>query len=190
MNYNAPYKASIAMEPIAYLDYYVRIRTYSEPNGFFKKVSYFEKIPFFQAIDLGAVAAGSSGVKSNVTNLDLWDDEFGQWRFFPLDNAQISLFIPSGVSKWQLKNLTVQIDKSIAERDPHLVSTEFCTWEDQRPSMQATNFSDYPLTACRIIVEGYRFHVQDVDSPTKTKLTNGQLPFTTIQCAGMAGGGM
>jgi hypothetical protein len=183
------YKAAEAMEPIAMLDYYVRIITYNEPKGFYRKVSYYEAIPPFQAVDLGVIAAQSVGAKTNVTNLDLWDDEFGQWRWFPLDNAQYSLFIPAGVSKWQLKNLTIGLDKSIILRDPLLVSTEFCSWEDQRPAMQAMNFSDYAIAASRIIVFGYRYHTVEVDQVTYGKLANGSIPSTPIQCAGMGGAG-
>lgn len=183
------YKAADAMEPVVLDDYYVKIKTYSEPKGFFKKVSFYEALPPFQAIDLGALAAQTAGAKIQIPNLDLWDEEFGQWRWFPMDNAQISLFIPAGVSKWQLKNLTLGLDKSIIYRDPLLVSTEFYSWEDQRPAMQAINFSDYALAACRIIVFGFRFHCTDVDPAALLKLNNGTQPYTPIQCAGMGGAG-
>jgi hypothetical protein len=183
------YKAADAMEPVVLDDYYVKIKTYSEPKGFFKKVTFYEALPPFQAIDLGVLAAQTAGAKIQIPNLDVWDEEFGQWRWFPLDNAQISLFIPAGVSKWQLKNLTLGLDKSIIYRDPLLVSTEFFSWEDQRPAMQAINFSDYALAACRIIVMGYRFHCADVDPTALQKLSNGTQPYTPIQCAGMGGAG-
>lgn len=194
------YKAAEAMEPIVMLDYYVKIITYAETKGFFRKVTFYEPIPPWQPIDLGAIAAQTAGPKTNVVNLDLWDEEFGQWRWFPLQGrVQIALFLPAGVSKWQLKNLTVALDKSIIYRDPLLVSTEFCTWEDQHAAMQATNFSDYALLACPIIVMGYRFHTQPVDQATLDKLQGvtlpsgvrvpPSLPYTPIQCAGMGGAG-
>ena len=183
------YKASLSMEPIVLLDYYVKIITYQAPGGFWRKVTYFEKIPPFQVGDLGPVAAQTLAGKTAMANFDLWDEEFGQWRWFPLDNAQVSLFNPAGVSKWQLKNLTVALDKGIIYRDPTLASTEFCKWEDQAVSMQPMNFSDYALLACRIVAFGFRFHVDPVTPAMESKLSAGAQTFTPIVCAAMAGGG-
>jgi len=181
------YKASHWMEPIALRDYYVKIITYQQE--IWRKVSFYEVIPPFQAIDLGAISAGQQSSKTAITNLDLWDNEFGQWRWFPLDNAQIRLYLPSGVGKWQLKNLQVALDKSIINRDPSLVSTEICSWEDDRPAMEAVNFTDYNLSACRIVAMGYRFHTVTIDDATiLSKLNAGTQTYTPIQCAGFTGG--
>ena len=100
------YQVKDGMEPIVLLDYYVRVKTYNSAV-FLGQVDFFERIPWFQAIDMGAIAVQSFAAKQNVTNLDLWDQEFGQWRWYPLDDAQVSVFVPAGVSKWQLKNITV-----------------------------------------------------------------------------------
>lgn len=183
------YKAAFNMEPVALMDYYVRIITYNEPEGFYRQVNFFEFVPPFQVIDLGALAAQTLGAKTNVTNFDLWDNEFGQWRWVPLDNIQVFLFNPSGVSKWQLKNITVGIDRGIIYRDTLLASTEFCKWEDQACAMQAMNFSDYALLGTRIVAYGYRFHCSDVSDEIKHLLEHGRLPCTPVICAGMGGGG-
>ena len=184
------YQVKDGMEPIVLLNYYVQVKTYNS-NVIFAQVDFFERIPWFQAIDMGAIAVQSTATKQNVTNLDLWDNEFGQWRWFPLDDAQVSLFVPAGVSKWQLKNITVAIDRSVILRDPALESTEFYTWQDQHAAMQALNFSNVALSACRIIATGYRFHVVPVTDPAITKALNaGTLRYTTIQCAGQAGVGI
>ncbi len=204
------FKAADAMEPIALLDDYVKI--ISQGQTLYRKVNFFEAIPPFQWIDfcaappagpLGAAAplgAGTVSAKANVTNLDLFMDEFAQWRWFPLDNMQVQLFLPSGVSKWQLKNLQVGIDRGIMYRDPLLVTTEFFSWQDNRPAMQAMNFSAYALLAARVVGWGYRFHTTDrfALSPDGnedrlrsdqilTGLQSGAIPCTPIQCAGLIG---
>jgi hypothetical protein len=184
------YQVKDGMEPIVLLNYYVQIKTYNS-SVLFGQVDFFERIPWFQAIDMGAVPVQSFAAKQNVTNLDLWDQEFGQWRWYPLDDAQVSVFVPAGVSKWQLKNITVGIDRSIILRDPSLESTEIFTWQDQRPAMQALNFSNVALSACRIMATGYRFHVVPVTDPKIiVSFNNGTTKFTTIQCAGQAGVGI
>jgi len=181
------FKASRAMEPIALRGYYVKIITYQQE--FFRRVTFYEAIPQFQVVNVGALAAQTQSVKTAVTNLDLWDNEFGQWRWFPLDNVQVRLFLPSGVGKWQLKNIQVGLDRAIINRDPTLVTTEFFSWEDQRPSVECLNFSDYALLASRIVCFGYRFHTEDLDPGVVQQLKQGALPYTPINCAGMAGGG-
>jgi hypothetical protein len=182
------YKASNWMEPIALLDYYVKIINYQ--TSVFRKVTFLESIPPFQCLDIGAVAAQTRGAKTPATNLDLFDGEFGQFRWFPLDNAQISIYLPTGVAKWQLKNMTVGLDRSIIYRDPSLVSTEFNTWEDERPSFEPVNFTDYALTACRIIAMGYRFITDPVTDPgLLSRLNAGTQAYTPIICAGRTGGG-
>ena len=183
------YKATRWMEPVALRDYYVKIITYQQE--FFRKVGFYEVIPPFQATNGGALAAGTQSPKVVATNLDLWDEEFGQWRWYPLDNAQTRLYLPSGVGKWQLKNLQVGLDRSIIYRDPTLISTEFYSWEDQRPSFEFLNFSDYGLLATRVVAFGYRYHVSVIqDKAIIDKLSSGSLPYTPIICAGMGGGGI
>jgi hypothetical protein len=205
------FKASNAMEPVALLDYYVRV--IANTGTYYRKVSYYEAIPPFQAIDTQAatprgplvaaapLAAGAQGNKSPVNNLGLWKNEFGQWRWFPLDNAQIRLYLPAGNAKWSLKNLQIGLDRSIIYRDPTLLSTEFFTWEEEYPAFEPLNFSAYALPACRIIVFGYRFHTDEikegsigqdgVNAPVGTlaQLKNGALPCVPIFCKAQAGSG-
>ena len=156
------FKAARTMEPIAQVDWYVKIETYKASH--FRKVTYRESIPPFQALDIGAIAAQTVSTLTNMGNLDLDNDEFGQWRFFPLDNVFARINNPAGVSKFQLKTLQVGVEKSIIYRDPTLLSTEFYTWEDERPALEGMNFSDYALNACRFIVFGYRYKTVEINS--------------------------
>lgn len=193
------YKAAEAMEAIALIDDYVRVITHGGTH--YRKVIYYEFIPPFQWIDiivangLANLPATTTAAKANVTNLDLYEDEFGQWRFFPLDNLQVQLFNPAAVPKWQLRNIQVGIDRNIIYRDPLLVSTEFCTWEDERPAVTVMNFSSYALGAARLVGWGYRYHCTDkFDPDNKQKnaqildgLQMGTIPSTPIPCAGYVG---
>lgn len=174
-------KASLAMEPVALLDSFVQIRTYGQK--LWRKVVALEAIPPFQCLDMGAILTGANSAKLNAGNLDLDDDEFGQWRYFPLDNVQLTCYNPAGVSKAQLKNIQVAIDRSILYRDPSLITTEICTWEDQRPAFQALNFSGANLAACRIIAFGYRFLTNTVEANELNRLSNGSQQYTIIPCS-------
>lgn len=177
------YKAARMMEPIALVDWFVRVQTYKDE--YYRKVIYRESIPPFQVLDIGAIVAQTVSARTNAGNLDLQDDEFGQWRWFPLDNVMVRLFNPAGVAKHQLKFLQVGVEKSIIYRDPTLLSTEFFTWEDERPAFEGMNFSDYNLNACRIIVFGYRFKTEEIkDKIILEKVQNKELPVTPVVCAG------
>lgn len=180
-------RSAVEMQPIASWNQYVKIKTYKA--DIFRQITFWERIPWFQAADIGAIAAGITSPKTAITNLDLWDEEFGQWRYYPLDNVQVRFFLPAGVSKYQLKTITTGIDKSIVNRDPLLASTEFYTWEDQRPSVECLNFSDYALLASRIMVCGIRFHTVAPPDNIANLLKNDKMTYTTIPCAGSAGGG-
>ena len=153
-----------------------------------------------------ATSGRSIGAKSTITQFGLWKDEFAQWRWFPLDDAQIQLFVPAGNAKWSLKNLQVGLAKDIIYRDPLLVSTEFNTWQEEWPAMQPLNFTGYALTAIRIVTWGYRFHTDPIIEGTtigsKTiggyvnALTGtlngimaGTVPCTTVFCKAQAGSG-
>ena len=191
------YKASRAMEPIALLAHYVHILTYKA--DYYRRVDFYESIPPFQAINIGALAAQTVSARVSISaggassNFDLPRGEFAQWRWFPLDNMMVRLFNPAGVAKHQLKFLQVGIERSIIYRDPTLISTEFFSWEDERPAFEAMNFSDYALLATRIVAFGYRFHVHEIFKPnTKVvdqelidKIKAGQIPCTPVQCAGL-----
>ncbi len=155
------FKAARMMEPVAQVGWFVNIQTYKDQ--YYRRVSYRESIPPIQILDIGAIAAQTVSARTNAGNMDLQDDEFGQWRWFPLDNVFVRLFNPAGVSKHQLKLLQTGIEKSIIYRDPTLLSTEFNTWEDERPAFEGMNFSDYALNACRIIIFGYRYKTVEVD---------------------------
>lgn len=124
----------------------------------YRNVDFFEGLPPFQCIDLGALAAQTVSARTPIPNLDMPDDEFALIRWYPMDNAQIRLFLPTGVAKFQLQNVQVPVDYKTMQRDPNLVSTEFVVWEDNRPAIEAINGQDYALTAVRIIAMGYRFH--------------------------------
>lgn len=210
------YKASLGMEPIARYGYFVHI--IANTGDYYRKVSYSEAIPPFQIVDLcqstprgplqaaTPLAASAISNKLTITQFGLWAGEFAQWRWFPLDDAQIQLFVPAGNAKWSLKNLQVGLAKDIVLRDPLLVSTEFCTWQEEWPAFQALNFTGYALPAIRIVTWGYRFHTEPIveGATMGGKTTNGTVnaapgtmngiiagtvPCTPVFCKAQAGSG-
>jgi len=183
------FKAQVGMfDPIALQNQNVCIHYVQ--NEYYRKVDFLESLPPFQCLNIGALAAVSVSPRTNVVNLEMPDNEFGLFRWYPIDDAQIRLFHPVGMAKWQLRNLQDTVDMQITDRDPNLVSTEIAVWQNNRPAMEAINGHAFALAAVRIIAIGYRFHTIDlekgknVDEALVKALKAGTVPCTHVWCSG------
>lgn len=183
------FKAQVGMfDPVALQNQNVCIHYVQ--NQYYRKVDFLEALPPFQCLNIGALAATAVSPRTNVANLEMPDNEFGLFRWYPIDDAQIRLFHPAGMAKWQLRNLQVPLDMQILVRDPNLVSTEIAVWENNRPAMEAINGHAFGLGAVRIIAIGYRFHTIDLergphaDSKLVDAIKAGTQPCTHVWCSG------
>jgi len=180
------FTAQVGMfDPLALQDQNVAIH-YAQTPIKYRKVDFLEAIPPFQCLNIGAVAAGGQSARTNVVNLEMADSEFGLYRWYPIDDAQVLLFHPAGVAKAQLRNLQVPYDMNILFRDPNLVSSEIAVWEDNRPAMQAINGHAFGLGAVRIISLGFRFHVVVLEASKAEAIKRGTEPVTHVWCTGRA----
>lgn len=183
------FKAQVGMvDPVALQNQNVCIHYVQ--NEYYRRVDFLEAIPPFQCIDLGALAALTTSARTNVVNLEMPDNEFGLFRWYTIDDAQVRLYHPAGIAKWQLRWLQVPVDMNIVNRDPNLVSTEIAVWEDNRPAIEGINGHAFALNAVRIIALGYRFHTVDLESGTHKNetlvenLKSGTQPCTHVWCSG------
>lgn len=181
------FKAAIGMfDPVSLQDQNVCIHYQQE--RYYRQVDFLESIPPFQCLNIGALLAQTRSALTPALTLDMPDNEFGLFRWYCLDNAQIYLFLPGGVAKFELKNLQIPFDYKTLQRDPNLVSTEFCVWEDNRPSFAALNGMDYALAAVRIITMGYRFHTIALPSDIVNGIKAGSIQCTHVWCSGRGQG--
>lgn len=155
------FKAQVGMfEPTQLQDQFVRIRYLADV--FYRKVVFLESYPPFTGVNAGALAANATSAVTNITNIDMPDDEFGLFRWFPIDPISVRFHLPRGIDKFALKNITVPVDQKTLQWDPNLVSTEFATWEDNRPAVTVTNLTARAINNSRIVFVGYRFVTQEV----------------------------
>jgi hypothetical protein len=129
----------------------------------FKRISFVEPIPWFQCLNIGAIALQTQSARTPAPLLEMHDGEWGQFRWYPLDYAQVRLFLPASQGKWTLRNIQVGLDPQITFRNPDLSMTEFHIWEDNAPNFEALNIADYALNACRIMAGGYRYIGIDIE---------------------------
>ena len=177
------------MEPVAMPYHNVRIIYGSEIH--YRLVTRMESIPPFQAVNVGAIAAGATNANpTEIQNLRLFNNEFGQFRWYPIDHMQVTVYLPQADGKFRLKQLMVPVDEMVVERDPDLHLTEIFIWEDHTPWVTCLNYTDYALAVSRIIAMGFRFRVTDEDLPDDIiqGIKQGQIPCVTVQCSGFASG--
>ena len=159
-----PYKSTNGfMEPIALQNHLVAIHFVKDV--IYRRVVFFEAITPTQVIDLGALGAGITSARTNVTNLDCYDNEFGQFRWYCLDNAQVRVFTPRGVAKGDLKTLQAVIPPNIGAINPDLSLTELYVWQDNRPAIEAINGGGVALVAVRMVAMGFRYRTDEIGNP-------------------------
>lgn len=159
-----PYKSTNGfMEPIALQNHLVAIHFVKDV--IYRRVVFFESITPTQVIDLGALLAGITSPRTNVTNLDCYDQEFGQFRWYCLDNAQIRVFTPRGIAKGDLKTLQAVIPPNIGAINPDLSLTELYVWQDNRPAIEAINGGGVALAAVRMVAMGFRYRTEELGNP-------------------------
>lgn len=181
-----PHKSGLGLvEPVALINHNVCILYGSVKN--WRKVIFLEPIPFFQCLNLGAIALQTTTARIACPNLAMLDGEFGQFRWFPMDNVQIRLFLPQTDGRYALRNVQVPVDETITDRDPCLHLTEFFVWEDKSPAFEAMNIMDYALTQCRIVAGGYRYVTVGLDKSSIAKIEAGQEACTYVVASGNAG---
>lgn len=170
------------MEPVARIGDNVAIHYLDTVS--LRRVRFQEAIPPFQALDAGALAANTTTARTNVPNLSMADSEFGQFRWYPLDNIQVRLFLPQSQGKYILRNVQTALDPQVVNRDPCLHLTEFYVWEDNRPFVEILNYADYALTQTRIVAMGFRFNVEKIDTDLEKKILGGLEPVVHVWCSG------
>jgi hypothetical protein len=173
------------MEPVALIGHNVCVK-YSNDNHY-RKVIWFEPIAPFQCLNIGAIAAATTSARTQAVNLQLWRNEFGQFRWFPLDTAQVRIFVPNADGRMNLRNLQTVVDPTIITRDPCLHLTEFFCWEDRNPAFEAINYTAQALAQCRIVAQGYRYITEELSSMDIQKIKQGTLQCTYIAASGFTG---
>jgi len=181
-----PHKSGLGlMEPVALINHNVCVIYGSVKN--WRRVVYLEPIPPFQCLNVGNIAAQTTTARTNCPNLQLLDNEFGQFRWYPIDNAQIRLWLPQADGRYLLRQMQGVVDPMIVQRDPCLHLTEFFVWEDYNPWFEAMNIMDYILAQCRIIAQGFRYVTTELTRATISAIEAGTVPCVYIVASGSSG---
>jgi hypothetical protein len=178
-----PFKSGIGLvEPVAIINQNVCLLLSGKKE--YRKVTWFEPIPPFQFLDIGAVAAQTQSARTSAVNLQMFAGEFGQFRWWPIDHVQVRMYVPQASGKALLRSIQVPYDDTIINVDPCLHLTEIYVWQDQNPWFEAMNFSDYALNTCRLKAMGYRYMTDPLTQDVITRINNNQEACTFLMATG------
>ncbi|MFA5154609.1 MAG: hypothetical protein WC554_18840 [Clostridia bacterium] len=181
-----PHKSGIGLiEPVALIGHNVCVK-YANDNHY-RRVIWFEPIAPFQFLDIGAIAAATTSARTQANNLQFWRNEFGQIRWYPIDTAQVRLYVPNADGRMNLRNLQVPVDPTIVTRDPCGHLTEFFVWEDRNPAFEAINYTAVALPQCRLIGQGFRFVTEELPTADISRIRSGALQCTYVVASGFSG---
>lgn len=179
-----PHKSGLGLvEPVAQINQ--NIAVYWGNKWLYRLVIYLEAIPPFQFLNCGQVlltAIHASPTKA--TNLEVRSNEFAQYRWFPLDNVQVYLWLPTSSGRQSLKNVRVPTDLYILDRDPCLHLTEFFVWQDNVPYFQPLNPMDYTVAQSRLVAMGFRFITEELAADVVGRIKAGTEPCTYVVAQG------
>lgn len=159
-----------AVEPVAIQNQNIAVHYLGTIE--WRRVIFYESIPPFQFLNIGAIAAQTISARTQATNLRMPDDELLQLRWWPIDPVQVRVFLPTGVAKHSLLNAQSVVSDTIVTEDPDLHLTELFCWEDNNPAFEAVNFSDFALAACRLKGMGYRIVTELLPEAKRKQITD------------------
>jgi len=122
------------------------------------QVAFIEPLPPSEDLikDFGAIAAGGSVSATDVTELELYENQIGQYRYFPLDDIMITVTQPRAITRYSIKAKKVRVSMLSEVYDPSLRSTELYVFEDDYPQMAIENNGPIAVTQSRVQFFGYR----------------------------------
>jgi len=134
---------------------------YTEHNVEFFKIDFIEGLPpgSQTLIDLGPCAAGAQLNAAILTNLQLRENDFIHLRWKVLDDFEATLWLVSGIPRFNIRQITQRITLFTPQNDPYLnTTTFFVLGPNKDPFLQVNNPNPaYALTQTRAIFWGFKY---------------------------------
>jgi len=153
-----PYKRDF--EPLVRIGENVAIPKGKEEYEYFK-VLFVEPVqPITVAVSLSALERNR---EHTLEEIELEDNEAGQWRLWIPDFVAVKMNYPRASGKWLTKTTTTSaLPLSMA----HENTLEFFTWRDDVPILYLDNPVDEEQTA-RLLIWGFKYSLERVEEKPK-----------------------
>ena len=166
------------LEPVVRLEENVKLLV---PGGeVYGKVVFAEPIQP-QIINLGPITAASTsnplavGSTRKLSEMELGEEEFGQWRLFVLEDVLLEVRQPSSMGRFLTKNGPTLVNKFTISV-PQIA--ELYTYKDYVPTVVPYNYHFKEIDNARILVFGIRYIME----PLTTKPSE----YTVVPITGRA----
>lgn len=126
-------------------------------------------------IDLGALAAAAQSVMTQVTLLQMPDQEFAQFRMEVLDDVEVSVYQGRADQRHKLFTRAATLTRFQPLFNPCANISEMYEFEDNYIFLQAINQTGYALTQARVVFWGFRY-VLEIAEEYRWNKGNGPLP--------------
>lgn len=114
--------------------------------------------------DFGAISADSVSRANSISIIEMEGNaknesdasEVAQLRFYPIDDIAIAVKQPAASGRFKTRSNEIRVDYKTIELDPTLKSTEIYVYEDDVPSFDVYNLTNYDMAQTRVQFFGYR----------------------------------
>jgi len=150
-------------KPVAAVDENLYVFAPSRPtiHGYYR-ILFLEPLPEPVVHDFGPLNAGEEVTDVEIKELYQDNDNCANFRIIPLDDVEIKIKQPLGLSRWSLKNIIAKLDLLHGQYKPteyrHL--SEICIWEDESIYFCCKNPTRYPQEMNRVKFIGFRYAVE------------------------------
>ena len=143
-------------EPVVRVKENLELIPEDHPKHGYYKVLYIEQLPEF-IHDFGSIAGEGSVADVKVENIYMPDSELAQYRFHPIDDLEIKIKQPSGISRFKTKHKWLAVTSRTHQQAPKMYLSEFFVIEDEGVYFTVTNPAKSTTKKSRVKFFGWRF---------------------------------
>jgi hypothetical protein len=103
------------------------------------------------------IAAGETDSENEISDLYLDDLQLGQYRFYVVDDIQVSVRQPLAKTKWTTKGVKEMLSPFTQQVFRGLQHMDIFVWEDEKVYFDAKNPTKYTIYKARVRYIGYHY---------------------------------
>ena len=157
----------VAFEPVVRVAENLELLPEDHPKHGYYKVLYVEQLPeVFH--DFGTISAERSVDDKEVTSLYMPDGELAQYRFHPIDDLEVKIKQPSGLSRFVTKHKWLAVTSRTHQQAPKMNPSEIFVIEDEGVYFTVKNPAKSETKKSRVKFFGWRFVLEKlVEKPDR-----------------------
>lgn len=135
------------------------------------KVLYIDPLPEhtydFGPAAAAGIASGSTDADNEISNLYLDDGQLAQYRFYVVDDIEVSIKQPMAKTHWTTKGVKETLTAFTQQVFKGLQHMDIFVWEEEKVYFDAKNPTKYTIYKARVRFIGYRYILEKIEKPEK-----------------------